>query len=111
MIRGWTNSNSTSRRRRRAYEAIAESKGEVETSGRHARADTVAPESFYTRPHDVPPLVSYDGGVAEALRTHLAEQGLSGLASNVEQLEALGRRVNKLEPASDSVSELVYEMH
>ncbi len=111
MIRGWTNSNSTKRRRERSFDAIAEARSEVRSKGRLATSEPIAPGSFYTRPHNVAPLATFDRGVADELRRHLAEQGLMTLAEQIDQLESLGQKLAKRDASDDTVSELVYEMH
>lgn len=109
MIPGWMSSSSTERRRRQAFAAIAEARDEVIEHGRAVTAPT-AQDSFYTTPHEVPILSSFDDGVAPALRRHLDGQGLTTLARSVDHLEALGQRLAGPSQRSDEVSEIVYEM-
>lgn len=110
MIRGWTSSSST-RQQERAFDGIAAAADEVRAAGRAERAPVTAPDSFYTRPHAVPALASFDGGIAPALRRHLLDQGLPQLAACVDELSSIGETLRKGDARDDTISDLVYEMH
>ena len=110
MIPGWMSSSWTDRRRRNVYDEIAAAQAEVDRHGRHATAEH-EPDSFYTRPNEMPSLASFDDGVAAAVRSHFETQGLDQLADTVEDLERLGRRIMKRYETSDAVSDFVYEMY
>lgn len=110
-MRGWTSSNSTDRRRDRAFQLLADAHGEVISRGHNASAEPLEPASFYVAPSPGDALTSFDAGVADALRRHLADQGLTSLSRAVDDLETLGRRVRRREESDHSVSAVVYQMH
>ena len=108
---GWKNSNSTSRRLDRAFDRLVEAGAEVRDRGHEATSTPIAPESFFVRPPAVPPLVTFDDGVAAALRDHLTQQGLPSLKNLVDDLESIGRATRPSTDADLSVSAVVYQMH
>ena len=104
-------SSSSTRRVDRTFAGIAASRDEVQRSGRLATTPAVAEGSFFVAPVDVAPLVSFPDGIAPALQTHLAGQGLSALAATVPGLAKLSARLRRTGRTDQSVSETVYQMH
>lgn len=110
-MRGWMSSNSTERQRDRAFRALADARDEVAAHGHDAQVALGAEASYYVAPSAGAALSTLDDGVAEALRRHMAAQGLTSLADTVDELEALGRRLRRRDDADHSVSAVVYQMH
>ena len=110
-MRGWMSSNSTERHSDRAFEKLADARAEVISKGHGARREPLEPGSHYTGPSAGDALTSFDTGVADALRRHLAAQGLASMSELVDELETLGRRVRRRDESDHSVSAVVYQMH
>ncbi len=108
---GWMSSRSTSRRLDRAFERLTEARVETLDHGHDATTTPLEPTSYFVRPPAVDGLVTFDDGVAAALRRHLTSQGLSSLSALVGDLEAIGCRVRDRDETDDSVSAVVYQMH
>ncbi len=103
-------SNST-KRIERAFTGIAESRSQVQRTGRSVSAASLGGDSFWVAPVDVAPLVDFPQGVAAALEAHLAGQGLTDLAGEIAGLEKLGTRMRRTDRADLTVSDTVYQMH
>jgi hypothetical protein len=110
-MRGWTSSRSIERETARVFALLSAASAEVAVHGRAAADETDRSGSFFRAPDAGPVLSEFPDGVVPALRRHLESLGLSDLASTVDRLEHLGRRLRTTADPDREVSEMLYQMH